>query len=144
MWAVPSDCYVVLFYSMVNANVTFFQFQLELSDNRISGGLNFLHGCPKLDYLNLSGNKIKDIETLEPLVSAVAFCYYFAKYCDVYVCLCVCLSARISPEPHARSLPNFLCMLPMSVAQSSSSILTISCITYRREGDDGSAQCDKV
>ena len=36
-----------------------------------------------------------------------------AKYCDEYVCLCVCLSARISPEPHAQSLPNFLCMLPM-------------------------------
>jgi len=27
-----------------------------------------------------------------------------AKYCDEYVCLCVCLSTRISPEPHARSL----------------------------------------
>ena len=39
-----------------------------------------------------------------------------AKYCDEYVCL----SARISPEPHMRSLPNFLCMLPMSVASSSS------------------------
>jgi len=48
--------------------------QLELSDNRISGGLNFLHGCPKLDYLNLSGNKIKDIETLEPLVSMFVIC----------------------------------------------------------------------
>ena len=34
-----------------------------------------------------------------------------AKYCDehvcLYVCLSVCLSDRISPEPHARSLPNF-------------------------------------
>jgi len=29
-----------------------------------------------------------------------------AKYCDEYVCLCVvCLSARISPESHTRSLP---------------------------------------
>jgi len=28
-----------------------------------------------------------------------------AKYCDEYVCVCVCLSARISPKPHARSLP---------------------------------------
>ena len=55
----------------------FFKFQLELSDNRISGGLNFLHGCPKLDYLNLSGNKIKDIETLEPLVSGFALHYFF-------------------------------------------------------------------
>jgi len=51
-----------------------FPLQLELSDNRISGGLNFLHGCPKLDYLNLSGNKIKDIETLEPLVSSCVSC----------------------------------------------------------------------
>lgn len=41
--------------------------KLELSDNRISGSLNLLSGCPKLQYLNLSGNKIKDIETLEPL-----------------------------------------------------------------------------
>ena len=34
-----------------------------------------------------------------------------AKYCDEYVCLCVCvsvcLSGRISLEPHARSLPIF-------------------------------------
>lgn len=41
--------------------------KLELSDNRISNGLHFLHGCPKLTYLNLSGNKIKDLDTLEPL-----------------------------------------------------------------------------
>jgi len=43
--------------------------QLELSDNRISNGLQFLHGCPQIMYLNLSGNKIKDLDTLEPLVS---------------------------------------------------------------------------
>ncbi|KAG1685087.1 Acidic leucine-rich nuclear phosphoprotein 32 family member A [Nymphon striatum] len=41
--------------------------KLELSDNRISGSLNLLNGSPKLTYLNLSGNKIKDLETLEPL-----------------------------------------------------------------------------
>ncbi|KPI91387.1 PREDICTED: acidic leucine-rich nuclear phosphoprotein 32 family member A isoform X2 [Papilio xuthus] len=41
--------------------------KLELSDNRISSGLNFLHGCKKLTYLNLSGNKIKDLVTLKPL-----------------------------------------------------------------------------
>ena len=51
-----------------------------------------------------------------------------------YVCLCVCLSARISPEPHMWSLPNFLCMLPMSVARSSSGMLTIGRIAYPREG----------
>ena len=30
------------------------------------------------------------------------------KYCDEYVCLYVCLSARISPEPHVRSLLIFV------------------------------------
>ena len=44
----------------------------------------------------------------------------------------VCLSDRISPEPHAWSLLNFLCVLPMSMARSSSGTLTI--------GGDGSAQ----
>lgn len=43
--------------------------KLELSDNRISGGLNNLAECPKLQYLNLSGNKIKDVETLDALKS---------------------------------------------------------------------------
>lgn len=41
--------------------------KLELSDNRISGGLNTLHASSKLTSLNLSGNKIKDLDTLEPL-----------------------------------------------------------------------------
>ncbi|XP_014245483.1 acidic leucine-rich nuclear phosphoprotein 32 family member A-like [Cimex lectularius] len=41
--------------------------KLELSDNRISNGLNLLQTSPKLIYLNLSGNKITDLETLEPL-----------------------------------------------------------------------------
>ncbi|KAH8370433.1 hypothetical protein KR093_003460 [Drosophila rubida] len=42
--------------------------KLELSDNRISSGLNYLTTSPKLQYLNLSGNKIKDLEPLKPLV----------------------------------------------------------------------------
>jgi len=43
----------------------------------------------------------------------------FAKYCDEYIChhLCVCLSVRISPEPHGWSLPNVSCMLPMAVSR---------------------------
>jgi len=61
-----------------------------------------------------------------------------AKYCDEYVCLwaclSVCLSTRISWEPHAQSLPNFLCMLPMSMARSSSDIFTIVRIVCHREG----------
>jgi len=36
------------------------------------------------------------------------------------VCLCDCLSAKISPEPHARSLPIFMCVLPMAVTRSTS------------------------
>jgi len=64
-----------------------------------------------------------------------------AKYCDEYVCLSVCLSVMwISPEPYARTLVNFLCMLPISVAQSSSGVLMTGHIVYRREGGDGSAQ----
>ena len=46
------------------------------------------------------------------------------KYCDEYVC--VCLSDRISPEPHERSLP-FLCMLPTDVARSSSGVVAMLC-----------------
>lgn len=43
--------------------------QLELSDNRISGGLEVLaERLVNLTHLNLSGNKFKDISTLEPLV----------------------------------------------------------------------------
>ncbi|KFU87732.1 Acidic leucine-rich nuclear phosphoprotein 32 family member A, partial [Chaetura pelagica] len=42
--------------------------KLELSDNRISGGLEVLaEKCPNLTYLNLSGNKLKDLGTIEPL-----------------------------------------------------------------------------
>ncbi|XP_042198564.1 acidic leucine-rich nuclear phosphoprotein 32 family member B isoform X1 [Callorhinchus milii] len=42
--------------------------KLELSDNRITGGLEVLaERTPSLTHLNLSGNKIKDINTLEPL-----------------------------------------------------------------------------
>ena len=60
------------------------------------------------------------------------------------VCLCVCLSARISPKPYARSLPNLLCMLPMSVARSASGTLTIGRIAYRREGVTGMHSEDEV
>ena len=34
------------------------------------------------------------------------------------VCLSDTLSVSRSPEPHARSLPNFFCMLPVAVARS--------------------------
>jgi Leucine-rich repeat (LRR) protein len=41
--------------------------KLELSDNRIFGGLENLLSCPNLTHLNLSGNKIKEIDDLAPL-----------------------------------------------------------------------------
>uniref|UniRef100_A0A2D4H036 Acidic leucine-rich nuclear phosphoprotein 32 family member n=1 Tax=Micrurus corallinus TaxID=54390 RepID=A0A2D4H036_MICCO len=42
--------------------------KLELSENRIFGGLDILaEKLPNLTYLNLSGNKLKDINTLKPL-----------------------------------------------------------------------------
>ena len=37
----------------------------------------------------------------------------------MYVCVFVCLPASISPEPHARSSPQYLHVLPMAVARSS-------------------------
>jgi len=39
---------------------------------------------------------------------------------SVSVCVCVCLSAIISSELHVESSPNFLFMLAMAVARSSS------------------------
>jgi len=64
-----------------------------------------------------------------------------AKYCDEYVCLSVCLSVRDDISGTTRAiLTKFLCTLPMSVARSSSVMLTIGRIAYRREGGDGSAQ----
>ncbi|KAI1889417.1 hypothetical protein AGOR_G00162660 [Albula goreensis] len=47
--------------------------KLELSDNRISGGLDVLaERCPNLTHLNLSGNKIRDLSTMEPLKKLVS------------------------------------------------------------------------
>jgi len=45
--------------------------------------------------------------------------------CLCFVCLCVCLSTKISPGPQTRSLPNFLCMLLMAVARSSFGFVAI-------------------
>ena len=51
--------------------------KLELSDNRISNGLQALQECPKLSHLNLSNNKLKDLEAIEPLVSYEYICLPF-------------------------------------------------------------------
>ncbi|NXM71222.1 AN32B protein, partial [Serilophus lunatus] len=71
-----SDFENLEFLSMINVNLLSVSNlpklnklrKLELSDNRISGGLEVLaEKTPNLTHLNLSGNKIKDINTLEPL-----------------------------------------------------------------------------
>lgn len=55
-----------------DSQLFFVSLQLELSDNRISGGLEVLaERLVNLTHLNLSGNKFKDISTLEPLVGGV-------------------------------------------------------------------------
>jgi len=64
---------------------------------------------------------------------------YFAcmSGCEVlwWVCLSVCLSVREDISATTRAIfAKFLCMLPMSVARSSSSTLTIGHIAYCREG----------
>ncbi|XP_060088633.1 acidic leucine-rich nuclear phosphoprotein 32 family member B-like [Heteronotia binoei] len=71
-----SDFENLEFLSMINVNLLSVSNlpklsklrKLELSDNRIYGGLEVLaEKTPNLTHLNLSGNKIKDINTLEPL-----------------------------------------------------------------------------
>jgi len=41
--------------------------RLELSDNRIAANLEYLQSAPNMTHLNLSGNKIANADTLEPL-----------------------------------------------------------------------------
>lgn len=41
--------------------------KLDLCDNKLTGGLDVLVGCPKLKYSDLSGNNIEDFDVLEPL-----------------------------------------------------------------------------
>jgi len=57
-----------------------------------------------------------------------------AKYFDEYVCLWVCLSVREDISGTTCAIfTKFLCMLPVSVARSSSDMFTIGRIAYRRE-----------
>ena len=50
------------------------------------------------------------------------------------VCVCVCVCPRGYLRNHTAIFTKFLCMLPMSMARSSSDTLTIGRIAYRREG----------
>ncbi|XP_012945654.1 acidic leucine-rich nuclear phosphoprotein 32 family member B isoform X2 [Aplysia californica] len=55
--------------------------KLELSDNKIAGGLDYLTGCPNITHLSLSGNKIKDFDVLDPLKDL-----HFLKSLDLFNC----------------------------------------------------------
>ncbi|XP_030605760.1 acidic leucine-rich nuclear phosphoprotein 32 family member E-like [Archocentrus centrarchus] len=56
--------------------------KLEVSDNTISGGLDSLaEKCPNLTHLNLGGNKIKELSTIEPLQNLKNL-----KSLDLYSC----------------------------------------------------------
>uniref|UniRef100_A0A671UVD7 Acidic leucine-rich nuclear phosphoprotein 32 family member n=1 Tax=Sparus aurata TaxID=8175 RepID=A0A671UVD7_SPAAU len=56
--------------------------KLEVSDNTISGGLDTLaEKCPNLTYLNLSGNKIKELSAVEVLQNLKNL-----KSLDLYSC----------------------------------------------------------
>jgi len=59
---------------------------------------------------------------------------------NMSVCVSLSDGEDISRTTRAAIFTNFLCMLPMSVARSSSGMLTIGRIAYQREGGDGSGR----
>ena len=74
------------------------------------------------EFVKISTSLLRPRERLQSIVMSMS------------VCGSVCLSVRQDiSEPHARSLPNLLCMLPVSVARSSSDMFTIGRIAYRWE-----------
>jgi len=73
--------------------------QLDLSDNRISDSLEALVGCSELEHVSLSGNPIKELTSLEPLV-----CHAACHLTDVVIfdedncCLMLtCIDAFVAP-----------------------------------------------
>ena len=68
-----------------------------------------------------SSSLLSNIQTLPPReVRSIVM--------SMSVCLSVSLSARITRKPHGRISPNFLCMLSVTVARSSSSGVAIRCL----------------
>lgn len=58
--------------------------KLELSDNRISSGLDhLLTACPNLTHLNLSNNKIKELDVLAPLAKLDKLTHLDLFHCEV-------------------------------------------------------------
>ena len=76
--------------------------KLELSDNRISNGLQALQECPKLSHLNLSNNKLKDLEAIEPLVRSI----YLFVFTKVLVAFYLRLRNEFQPFPSKNQASN--------------------------------------
>lgn len=57
--------------------------RLELSDNKLTGSLEYLLACPMLTHLNLSGNKIKELVELEPLAKLTSLKNLDLFNCDI-------------------------------------------------------------
>jgi len=51
-----------------------------------------------------------------------------AEYCDERVCLCICPSESTYPELHIKFSPNFLTMLPITMARSSCGLVAMCCV----------------
>ena len=94
---------------------------------------------PQMGSMSMSPNG-------RPSQELLSSCYFASwSYCEfvmsMSVCVSVRLSARIFPKPYARAIfAKFLCIMPMSVARSSSGKLMIGRIACRLEGGDRSAQ----
>ena len=56
--------------------------QIELSENNILDDLSALCNCPKLQEIDLAGNKIADVDMLKPLVSL-----YMSSACIYILCV---------------------------------------------------------
>ena len=56
-----------------------FVFQLDFSGNRLSKGLENLKECTNLKHLIISGNRIREMEVLEPLVSFLYSIFIFGN-----------------------------------------------------------------
>ncbi|KHJ48648.1 leucine Rich repeat-containing domain protein [Trichuris suis] len=56
--------------------------KLDLSNNSLEDGLEYLLGCPNLNMLNLSGNRFKDLTLLEPLRKLTNLKVLHLKGCD--------------------------------------------------------------
>ncbi|XP_040118529.1 acidic leucine-rich nuclear phosphoprotein 32 family member B-like [Oryx dammah] len=98
--------------------------KLELSDNRICGGLDMLaEKLPNLTHLNLSGNKRKDISTLEPLTTLEGL-----KGLDLFTCEVANLNDY--RESVLRLLPQLACL--------------DGCDREDREAPDSDAEVDGV